>query len=112
MPENNFQCLKCGLKFNENKYSISFPAGEPVYKVKGKFLECPECKAKEIEFIKTFKGFCTNYGKFASSNDEEKKNILKKRAKKHSDDKLMERKDYLKKNFAGHTRDVDFQTNA
>lgn len=112
MPEYNFQCLKCGLQFTEGKYTMTFPAGEVVYQKEGKYLECPECKAKEIEFIKPFKGFCTNFGKFASSNDEEKKNILKKRAKKHSNDKLMERKNYLKKNFDGHTKNVDFQTNA
>jgi DNA-directed RNA polymerase subunit RPC12/RpoP len=112
MSKNNFQCLKCGLEFTENKYSISFAAGEAIYKKEGKLLECPECKSRELEFIKEFEGFGANYGRFASASNEDKKKILKKRAKEHSDKRLKERKEYLDRNFTGRTRDVDFQSNA
>ena len=111
MSKHNFQCLRCGYKFTELRFSISYAANEVVYKVKDRFLECPDCKALEVDFIKNYEGFCTNFGKFSSLSNEDKKKILKKRSRDHSETKLKERKRYLDNNFTGKTRDVDFQSN-
>jgi len=87
-----------------NKTEFNYPVVKIKYKEQGKIytfengneIICPNC-GKPLSYIEEFKGYGKWLGSFDSRTPQEKKEILKKRARQHdkTDKKLKEYKQYL-----------------
>jgi hypothetical protein len=105
---NNFVCLDCGEQFYVPQYSTIIIAGEPVYKVKGSLMKCPNCKSSQIEYIEQKGEYKVHLGRFNSMTDTEKKQVLHKRTKEfNSKPRETEYKQYLERNFTGKIKGLD-----
>lgn len=103
-----FKCKDCENKFEKLKIQIHYNEhSSRIYKNKGQQIKCPQCFSLNIEDITQFRGFCANLGKFAGSTPEQKKEILKKRAKQHVQSRSeVERVNHINKNFNGTTKSI------
>jgi hypothetical protein len=84
--ENNFNCCTCHAVFLIPRYSFQVTRSTNVY-IDGsikKPVTCPVCGSAAVEVIKKpidLTGVL--YGRFSSASDEDKKVMLRKRAKQH-----------------------------
>lgn len=82
---NNFECNKCDQKFFESHYRMSYPNGVETFKNKfGHKLMCPKCSSEDIKSIKRKGRGIPYFGKYSSASNEQKREMLKKRSKNHS----------------------------
>lgn len=90
MSQNvNFICKDCNEKKMVPKYSYN----GVTYKSSGQEITCPTCK-KAMEYVEHFKGFPA-VSVYAMKTKEEKRNILKKRAKDHYEKHIKEKKNFM-----------------
>jgi DNA-directed RNA polymerase subunit RPC12/RpoP len=105
--QKNFKCLDCSHQFYVPRFSFN---SKLIYisRHNGKRINCPECSSEQIEFIEQKTDFSTVlYGKFSSASDEEKKNILRKRAKEH-DKKTEEQYRTIDKEYKGRVNEKHY----
>ena len=100
MNNKNFHCLDCDRDFFVSSYSHGFRDGKLVLTKKH---QCDYCKSYNTEEKPSPKRFYAlgdkvGYGKFSSSSDAEKKEILTKRANAHYNKTGKEQKRELFKN--------------
>lgn len=82
--ENNFKCTDCRHEFFIPSYSFQISKDVIIYvNPQSKlFITCPQCDSSHIDTIQRSGDLTTVfYGKFSSASDEEKKIMLRKRAK-------------------------------
>jgi hypothetical protein len=76
----NFKCTSCKFCFFVPQYSVSINKEQPIYSTRFGVVECPECRSKAVEYI-IKDDICTNIGEYSSASMENKKAMLKRRAK-------------------------------
>lgn len=106
---DNFICLGCGHTFMEPHYKMSFPKRVMLFRDKNdNQLKCPKCSSINLEEIEKDGFGVPAFGKFSSSSEDNKKRILRKRAKEHITKTDRERKEHLDRNFAGKLKHGDY----
>lgn len=102
---DNFKCNKCGKSIYVPYFKMIFSNGEMVETDKrGNPIEC--C-GQQMDFIgqkKDFKNIGFNF--FNSMSNEQKKAVLKKRAKDNFKGHRKEQYEHINKNFKGFTKDL------
>jgi len=87
----NFVCRDCKHEAMVPKYSFN----GTTYKSYNKEITCPTCH-KPLEYVEHFKGFPA-VSVYGMKSKEEKRNILKKRAKDHYEKRIKEEKLHMHK---------------
>ena len=82
--ENNFKCLDCNTEFFIPSYSFQITQHKNKYTDSSSKqpVQCSHCKSGNVETLQR-SGDLTGvlYGKFSSASDEDKRTMLRKRAK-------------------------------
>ena len=82
--ENNFKCQDCNIEFFIPRYSFQITQDVIIYvnPQSKAFITCPRCESNHVDTVQRSGDLSTVlYGKFASASDEDKKSMLRKRAK-------------------------------
>ena len=82
--ENNFKCTDCHHEFFIPNYSFQISKDVIIYvnPHSRALITCPQCRSNHIDAIQRLGDLTTVlYGKFSSASDEDKKIMLRKRAK-------------------------------
>ena len=107
---NNFQCNKCFHLFTVTNYRMSVKSGVVIYTDKNmNHIKCEMCKSYDVLSLEEEGEYNVNFTKFNSLSDQDKKKILKKRAKQHFDkntDSIRDQREYIDKNFKGTIKDM------
>ena len=104
--ESNFECRSCDSRFFIPKYSVSISNSQPIYSTKFGVVDCPHCKSKDVVFIPNGE-LCTNVGEYSSSSAEDKKAMLKKRAKRAMRNDVEQRHE-IETNFMGRVNEKHY----
>ena len=81
---SNFQCKKCNYRFFIPCYSfqITQSANKYIDSSSKQPVQCPHCQSTGVETLQRSGDLITVlYGKFSSASDEDKRTMLRKRAK-------------------------------
>jgi DNA-directed RNA polymerase subunit RPC12/RpoP len=82
--ENNFQCSDCHHEFFIPNYSFQISKDVIIYvnPQSKAFITCPQCGSNHVDTVQRSGDLTTVlYGKFSSASDEDKRTMLRKRAK-------------------------------
>lgn len=100
----NSECKNLGKEIFLNRVKWLFNKQKEILEPSPPII-CEIC-GDVLEYIKENKGVCSNIGKFNGMNDQQKKEVLKKRSRTHLQGRQKEEKEHYKqqaiKNYLGH----------
>jgi hypothetical protein len=108
---SNFQCKKCNYQFFIPSYSFQIIQSTNKYTDSSSKqpVQCPHCKSTDVETLQRSGDLSTVlYGKFSSASDEDKKIMLRKRAKQamHKD---TDQRHEIETKFRGRCDEISYK---
>lgn len=97
----NFKCTNCEHEMFIPKYSISFSGDKQILKANGAAITCEKCKGVNIQLIDRNTPTTLYFAKFRAMSIEDKRKVLKARAKKHTETTAKEHIENIKRNYTG-----------